>query len=383
MKRNLLFLLVLVLTSVTSAFAQNEVYWREDFTVAATQTSDPAAASVVYTYTGLGGVWTMYGIWTTTGTDCPAGAGVNRHIRSTGNTSLGTATAGTDFDDTAFAITPDVSKGIMELHLIRSRVNRRMSIYKSSAASVNSTDYTGWTLVSVIPKSNGSPAVACADTMILINDVNAKRIMLKFERGGNQDTDSIYLTSVLTLPVKFTGINATLTGGNVKVNWETATEANLAGYVVERSYNGKDFSAVANTPVKENGTTGFKSYSWTDNNPLSGTNFYRIKAVEKDGQVSYTTIVKVNTSSTRLEVTVAPNPVRNGEMNIQLSSVTKGTYSVRVINNVGQVIFTGKVTTEGGSLNQTFRLPGNIKMGIYTLQVAGNDINLNKKIAIE
>jgi hypothetical protein len=379
MKRNLLFLLILLITSVTSAVAQNEVYWREDFTNSGPVTSDPGAASALYDYPGTAGTWKMYAIWTTTGTGCPVG---NRHIRNT-SAVIGAATPANDFDDTAFAITPDVTKGIMEFHLYRARVNRRITIWKSAAASVNTTDFIGWTLAAVIPKHASFPNPLCADTTININDATAKRLMIRMEFAGNTDLDSFVMTSVLPLPVKFTGINATLTGGNVKVNWETATEANLAGYVVERSYNGKDFSAVANTPVKENGTTGFKSYSWTDNNPLSGTNFYRIKAVEKDGQVSYTTIVKVNTSSTRLEVTVAPNPVRNGEMNIQLSSVTKGTYSVRVINNVGQVVFTGKVTTEGGSLNQTFRLPGNIKMGIYTLQVAGNDINLNKKIAIE
>lgn len=385
MKRSLPFFLVFLFVSITSAFAQNEVYWREDFSPSGL-TTDPAGAATISDYAGTAGTWKFYNVWRTTGTACEGPGtvgsnGINYHVRSTSNTTVGSATAANDFDDTAFIISPSVTKGIKEVHLYRSRNNRRITLWTSADPSVNTTDFTGWTLVSVLPKSTAT--ALCADTTILVNDANAKRVMFRFERAVNNDVDSIVVTSVLALPVKFTGINASTVGNTVKVNWETATEVNLAGYIVERSYNGKDFSSVANTPVKENGSVGIKNYSWTDNSPLNGVSYYRIKALEKDGQVTYTSIVKVNTSSTRLELAVAPNPVRNGEMNIQLSSVTKGTYTVRVINNVGQIIFSSKISTEGGSLSQSFRLPATAKSGVYTLQVTGNDVNLNRKIVIE
>jgi hypothetical protein len=384
MKRNLLFLVVLLLTSVTSAFAQNEVYWREDFSPSGL-TTDPAGSATVSDYTGTAGVWKFYNVWRTTGTACEGPGlvgsnGINYHVRSSSNTTIGASTAGNDFDDTAFLISPTVTKVINEVHLYRSRTNRRITLWKSADASVNTTDFTGWTLVSVLPKATATSL--CADTTILVNDVNAKRVMFRFERAVNNDIDSIVVTSVLALPVKFTGLNASVMGSSVKVNWETATEVNIASYVVERSYNGRDFSSVANTPAKENGA-GLKSYSWTDNAPLNGLSFYRIKAIEKDGQVTYTSIVKINTGSTKLEITVAPNPVRNGELNVQLSSLTKGTYSVRVFNNVGQVVFASQVSAEGGSLSQSFRLPSTVRTGVYTLQVTGNDVNLNRKIVIE
>lgn len=391
MKRNLQFLVVVLLTSFTSAFAQNEVYWREDFTPGGL-TSDPAGAATVSDYTGTAGLWKFYNVYRTTGTACePNGTpppthvvgsnGINHHVRSTNNnTTIGASTASNDFDDTAYMISPTVNKGINEVHLYRSRNNRRFTIWTSSDASVNTTDFTGWTLRSVIPKS--ALTGVCLDTTIIINDASATRVMFRFERALNSDVDSIVVTSVLPLPVKFTGINATLIGNSVRINWETATEVNIAGYHVERSFNGKDFSIIANTPVKENGT-GIKNYSWVDNTPLNGVSYYRIKAMEKDGQFSYTGIVKVNTSSTKVDVNIAPNPVRNGDLNIQLSSIAKGNYSIRVINNMGQIVFTGKISTEGGSLTQSFKLPSTVRAGIYTLQVTGNELNLNRKIVIE
>lgn len=385
MKRKLLFFLSCLYSICLSvdSYGQNEVYWREDFTTPATVTSDPAAGSTVYTYTGTAGTWTMYGIWTTTGTDCPApgqATGTNRHIRSTGNTSLGTATAGTDFDDTAFAITPDVAKGIRELHLYRSRSNRRITVWKSSEAAVNSSSYTGWTLVSVLPKS--AATATCADTTILINDATAKRLMLKFERGGNSDVDSIFLTSELALPVTFASQNAYTVPGGVKIEWTVATEKDIQFYEVQRSTNGRDFETIRSVASKGNSVASVE-YSTLDNAPRNGINYYRIKGIGKDGDVTYTTIVKVNLSKSKAEVTVAPNPVRNGDMNVQLSDLTKGTYSLKVFNNVGQVIFTSQLSTEGGSLTRSFKLPVTARSGIYSLQLTGNDINITKKIVIE
>jgi hypothetical protein len=386
MKRKLLFFVTCFyfLCLSVNSYGQNEVYWREDFTTPASVTSDPAAGSTVYTYTGTAvGTWTMYGIWTTTGTDCPAAGqptGTNRHIRSTGNTSLGTSTAATDFDDTAFAITPDVTKGIRELHLYRSRNNRRITVWKSSDASVNSTSYTGWTLVSVLPKSTAT--ATCADTTILINDATAKRLMLKFERGGNSDVDSIVLTSELSLPVRFAGATANVVSEGVKIDWSVATETDILNYEIQRSTNGRDFEVIRSLPSRGNSST-LVMYSAIDNNPRTGVNYYRIKGLGKDGDITYTSILKVNLSNTKADVNVAPNPVRNNDLKVQLSDLAKGTYSLKVYNNVGQVVFSSPLSTEGGSLVRSFKLPVTVGSGIYTLQLTGNDINITKKIVIE
>jgi hypothetical protein len=387
MKRKLLFFVTCFYSLCLSfnSYGQNQVYWREDFTTAAPApfNADQAASSTVWTYNGTAGTWTMYGIWTTTGTDCPAAGqptGTNRHIRSTGNTSLGTSTAGNDFDDTAFAITPDVAKGIRELHLYRARNNRRITVWKSADATVNSASYTGWTLVSVLPKSTGT--AVCADTTILINDATAKRLMLKFERGGNSDVDSIVLTSELSLPVTFAGQNAYAVSAGVQVDWSIATETDMLSYDLQRSTNGRDFETIRSVLSKGNSVTLVK-YTAIDNSPMSGINYYRIKGLGKDGDVTYTTILKVNLSKSKAEVLVAPNPVRNGDMNVQLSDLSKGTYSLKVFNNVGQVVFTSQLSTEGGSLTKSFKLPVTAKAGVYTLQVAGNDVNITKKIVVE
>jgi predicted ThiF/HesA family dinucleotide-utilizing enzyme len=190
------------------------------------------------------------------------------------------------------------------------------------------------------------------------------------------------VANAAALPVSFAGAKAYAKEKGVQVEWSIATESNISYYAVERSVNGKDFSSIGIVESKGNNSS-LTSYSFFDATPIAGTNYYRIKALDKDGSFKYTAIMQVNISKGKADVIIAPNPVRNNDLNVQLSGFAKGNYTVRVLNNVGQVVFTAQVAAENGSISQTFRLPGNIRTGVYTLQVAGNDINLNKKIAIE
>lgn len=370
-------LLVLALVATAGiASAQNQVYWTESFTNSATVTSDPGSNSSVYTYNGDAGTWTFYGLWTTTGTDCPApgeASGTNRHIRSTNNTSLGSGTATID-DDTAYAITPAVTNGVQEVRLLRSRSNRRISIWKTADAVPTTTN---WILAAVIPKWAGQPT--CNDTTVVVNDVNAKQIKLVFERAGNSDIDSVRLTSVtaIPVPVSFGSYSARPEENRVKVSWEILSELNTARYEVERSENGRAFSPAATLEAK-----GIGSYNWLDATPLKGTSYYRIKAVDKDGSAMYSTIMKVSLEG-KGEFTVSPNPVKGNKINLQLANLEKGTYNLTLINAVGQVVHSSKIEHTGGTSSVPVQFSGNIKAGLYSLQLRNGSDVLSKKIVVE
>ena len=357
--------------SVLSADAQADtIYWREGFDGGTISTVSPTSGGPVGYYAegaNSPGAWYVKGVYRTTGTSCPA-PHTAYHLRF--------RNGGVALPDSPHVVTPVVNYGIKSIHLTHTRADKNITIWWTPDTLATTTN---WNLVGVFDRYQPT----CTDLYMPVNQATARRLKIEGRQSTDSDEDSIWLTSTSVLPVTFSAINALYTNGSVKVNWETATEINLAGYLVERSYNGRDFSSIANVPVKENGTAGSKNYSWMDNNPLNGVGYYRVRALDKDGQYTLTSIVKVNTSNSKLEIAVAPNPVRNGMMNIQMSSLTKGNYSLRVFNVAGQVVFTAQVSTEGGSLSQSFRLPATVRTGVYTLQVTGNDINVNKKIVIE
>jgi hypothetical protein len=52
-----------------------------------------------------------------------------------------------------------------------------------------------------------------------------------------------------------------------------------------------------------------QSYTYTDNAPLKGANFYRLKQVDPDGKFSYSKIISIDFAPSQIKL--YPNPVKN------------------------------------------------------------------------
>ena len=83
-----------------------------------------------------------------------------------------------------------------------------------------------------------------------------------------------------------------------------------------------------------------ESYSWTDETPLSGNNFYRIRSLTGTVQKSIALIVKVTTVKPRTgSITIYPNPIKGNMVNLRFTDQPTGIYQVRMINNTGQLVY--------------------------------------------
>ncbi len=112
-----------------------------------------------------------------------------------------------------------------------------------------------------------------------------------------------YAFDAALLPVRLLSFAAVKDGNTVKVSWKSAEEINSSEYIVQRSADGISFTNIGTITAK-----GFASdYSFTDANPLTGSNFYRLKQVDKDGKFVYSKVVKIN--FTKLPgIRISPNP---------------------------------------------------------------------------
>ena len=93
------------------------------------------------------------------------------------------------------------------------------------------------------------------------------------------------------LPVTFTNVKAYLKNENIPVEWSVDNETGIKYYEVLKSVDGVGFTSAAeiianNTPVTSN-------YSWLDELPVAGSNYYRIKCVGVNGEINYSKIVQV------------------------------------------------------------------------------------------
>ncbi len=137
------------------------------------------------------------------------------------------------------------------------------------------------------------------------------------------------------LPVSFSNFSASRQNTKALLHWVTALEQNLQHYVVERSSNGINFSKLAAVAVKLSSPNG-NSYYFTDQQPLPGTNYYRIKSVDLDGSTSATSIKMVNFAASK-NLQIFPNPaVENIKLRLPASS--KFPAEIKIYDNLGRLV---------------------------------------------
>jgi PKD repeat protein len=123
--------------------------------------------------------------------------------------------------------------------------------------------------------------------------------------NGCKDTSNVYSINTrncsVTLPIKELGEIAL-------VNWSTEQEIDNDYFIVERSTNGTNFAYAGK--VWSKGNSFFKQY-YAFNDPILVFNqsiYYRIKVVDKNGQITYSNIVKLNPGKqTKESLLIVPN----------------------------------------------------------------------------
>ena len=162
-----------------------------------------------------------------------------------------------------------------------------------------------------------------------------------------------------------------------RIDWQTAWEINNSHFIIERSYNAKNFESIGSVEGKGD-VSGQSDYSFIDNQPLEGLNYYRIRQVDrKDGiatssEDSFSRIVSIKTSDIEQSV-VYPNPTKN-VVDIKLNTPTT-LKSWSILNISGKVL--------GNGTKSHFSLQ-NYPTGVYLLDIVTENGDVyHKKIVKE
>ncbi|HXB10756.1 MAG TPA: T9SS type A sorting domain-containing protein, partial [Bacteroidia bacterium] len=176
------------------------------------------------------------------------------------------------------------------------------------------------------------------------------------------------------LPVQIVSFTAQpTTSGSVNLNWTAASQVNNRLFTVERSSDGITFDTIAD--VNGDGTTSQTlSYSTVDENPLSGTSYYRLQQTDFDGHYSFVGVVPVNISA-KEGISIFPNPVTSNLI-LKYNSGVSLPLTVRVIDETGRIVSTNTVDVLKGDNAFMFNVSG-LSAGTYFLQTV-NGTSSNK-----
>lgn len=112
------------------------------------------------------------------------------------------------------------------------------------------------------------------------------------------------------LPVSLAYFSAKAQNKEAVIQWTTASEINNQKFVIERSYDGVDFTPIAE--VKGNGTTNRKNQYYYTDNTVTTDAWYRLTQVDFDGKSETFSAVKVRfTDSPIAQMDIFPNPATN------------------------------------------------------------------------
>lgn len=140
--------------------------------------------------------------------------------------------------------------------------------------------------------------------------------------------------SCVVLPVQLTTFTATPLSKIVKLDWSTASEKNSSHYEIERSKEGKVFENIGS--LKAMGNSVSKSnYTFMDEKPQFGINYYRLKMMNIEGTYEYSTIKTAIIQGEKTLVTVFPNPTSD-ETYVNILSPNETTASIKLYNGQGQ-----------------------------------------------
>lgn len=177
--------------------------------------------------------------------------------------------------------------------------------------------------------------------------------------------------TVTPLPVRLKSFTANKEGAIAQLKWVTANESNNKGFELQRSADGKSWTAIGFVVSQTSGAMSLSelSYSYRDEEPLNGTNYYRLTQVDRDGKEQFSAVQTLN-FDLNTTVRIYPNPVRS---TLSVNGL-RGDNTLKLINLYGQVLQTIKTSTPDIRIDLSL-----VSAGMYSLQISdgtGNTTNL-------
>jgi len=226
-----------------------------------------------------------------------------------------------------------------------------------------------------------SAIVSTTPVTIRIYAYNAETANGTWGPGESVDGNDIVVSGSLTiLPVKFTNLKAVQKDQRITISFSNAEESDVQYYELQHSVNGRNFSDIAYIlPSKNDGSQADYAYVHTASSTI---NFYRVKAVETTGHVLYSTIVRIQASTSSNAFSVYPNPVRQGsDLMLQLNNMRPGNYRISVFNSTSQLMQQQTISIAEASTTQTLSL-NNYPKGRYVITIDGA-VKLQKQFLVQ
>lgn len=191
-------------------------------------------------------------------------------------------------------------------------------------------------------------------------------------------TMTIYYEYQTLLPIVLTKFDVEKTSQNfVNITWSTAAEDKVRMMYVERSSDGRNFTNLYEVAPK-GAVNHSATYAVVDRAPMQGTNYYRLKEVDLDGNVAYFEVkqVSIASSSRRFQALYNGSSIKVNVINVP------GEYNLSLIDANGAVLVSKMISLNSTSLQTELTIPAK-RTGIYMVNLKGNGTNITERVFVQ
>ena len=165
--------------------------------------------------------------------------------------------------------------------------------------------------------------------------------------------------------------------GSIKLSWATSQEQNANYYDVERSGNQTAWTKIGTVKAKGYSSTT-TNYSLTDNLPLDGTNYYRLKMVDLDGKFVYSRAISVTSDKNAIPLVIYNNPF-NDLIRLKVNVSRAQNLTMTVSDMLGKTYISQSYQAQSGD-NFVNLQPAGGGNGMYVLHIHGDSYDQTVKL---
>lgn len=189
------------------------------------------------------------------------------------------------------------------------------------------------------------------------------------------------LTIGAVLPVTITSFSVGQKDNNAIVKWTTATETNNNYFDILRSANGQSWQTIATVKAKGNGTAQ-NNYEITDNTPLPGNSYYRLRQTDKDGKATLSEVKPFTLANLKdFVASVYPNPTA-AAINVVVKNYS-GSLTATVTNAGGAVVHKEVLAISTGTSFYKLTISQKLPSGTYYISLSGNNFSQKAKVIVQ
>jgi len=223
--------------------------------------------------------------------------------------------------------------------------------------------------------------IICGNT-IITSQPSPSPPAVSWPPGGFTDTGFDEDGEISNLPVTLIYFKARPNDSQITLSWKTGTELNNDYFTLERSRDGFHYQKVGT--VQGYGTTNQPQlYEFIDEQPFSGTSYYRLSQTDYDGTTEVFRPISVNYEGKEFGFYVFPNPTTETLYVSTYNFKAHSSVTVNISDFLGRSVFYRQLTTnEFGSIDEDLDIQ-NLPAGTYLVQLSSEGLFWNFKIIKE